>query len=70
MSDLLSFIISNTDKQEFSSIWKWIRCCNDVMNHLDSVIVIVYPQTRGPSWSYIAHLSTKQYRLTMKVNTK
>ena len=24
--DLLSFIISNTDKQEFSSIWKWISC--------------------------------------------
>ena len=23
-SDLLSFVISNTDKHEFSSIWKWI----------------------------------------------
>ena len=29
-SDLLSFIISNTDEYEFNSIWKWIRCCNDV----------------------------------------
>ena len=26
--------------------------------------------TRGPWWSYIALLSTKQYRLTMKINTK
>ena len=26
--------------------------------------------TRGPWWSYIAHLSTKQCRLTMKINTK
>ena len=25
-SDLLRFIMSNTDKHEFSSIWKWIRC--------------------------------------------
>ena len=37
-SDLLSFIISNSDKHEFSSIWKWISCCNDVMNHSDCVI--------------------------------
>ena len=27
-------------------------------------------KTRGPRWSYIAHLNTKQYRITMKVNTK
>ena len=27
-SDLLSFIISNTDKHEFSSKWKWICLCN------------------------------------------
>ena len=33
-SDLLSFIIFNTDKHEFSSIWKWISCYNDVMNAL------------------------------------
>ena len=37
-SDLLSFVISNTDKHEFSSIWKWITCCNDVMNDVDCVI--------------------------------
>ena len=45
MSDLLSFIISNTDKYEFSSIWKWITCCNDVMNDVDCVIKRdIYPQ--------------------------
>ena len=41
----LSFIIFNTDKHEFSSIWKWISCSNDVMNHADRVIKRdVYPQ--------------------------
>ena len=35
---MLSFVISNTDKHEFVSIWKWIRCCNDVMNDVDCVI--------------------------------
>ena len=45
MSDLLSFVISNTDKHEFSSIWKWITYCNDVMNDVDCVIKRdVYPQ--------------------------
>ena len=35
----------NTDKREFSSIWKWIRCCNDVMTNVDCVIKRdVYPQ--------------------------
>ena len=44
-SDLLTFITSNTDKHEFSSIWKWIRCCNDVMNNVDCVIKLdFYPQ--------------------------
>ena len=38
MSDLLSFIVSNTKKDEFSSIWKWIMYCNDVMNDVDCVI--------------------------------
>ena len=38
VSDLLSFIICNTDKYEFSSIWKWMSCCNDAMNHADCVI--------------------------------
>ena len=37
-SDLLNFIISHTDKHEFSCIWKSINCCIDVMNHADSVI--------------------------------
>ena len=37
-SYLLSFIISNTDKHEFSSIWKWISCCNDLMNHVACLI--------------------------------
>ena len=37
-SDLLRFVICNTEKHEFSSIWKWIRCCNDVMNDVDCVI--------------------------------
>ena len=44
MSDLLSFIISSTDKHEFSSIWKWISCSN-VINYVDCVIKRdVYPQ--------------------------
>ena len=30
-----SFMISNTDKHEFSSIWTWISCCNDIINHVD-----------------------------------
>ena len=37
--------MSNTDLHEFSSIWKWIKCCNDVMNNVDCVIKRdVYPQ--------------------------
>ena len=45
VSDLLSSIISNTVKHEFSSIWNWISCCNDVMNHIHCVIKHdVYPQ--------------------------
>ena len=42
---LMSFVISNTDKHELSSIWKWISCFNDVTNHGDYVIKRdVYPQ--------------------------
>ena len=37
-SDLLSFIISNIDKHELSSVWKWISCSNDVMNYVNCVI--------------------------------
>ena len=45
VSDLLSFIICNTDKYEFSSIWKWMSCCNDLMNYVDCIIKRdVYPQ--------------------------
>ena len=44
MSDFFSFNTSNTDKHEFSSIWKWNRCCNDVIKH------DVYPQ-KMPSFS-------------------
>ena len=44
-SDLLSFIISNTEKHEFSNTWKWINCCNGVMKYADCVIKRdVYPQ--------------------------
>ena len=43
-----SFLPTELDefKHKFSSIWKWIlRCCNDVMNHVDCVIKRdVYPQ--------------------------
>ena len=54
-SDLLSFVIFNTDKHEFSSIWNWIMCCNDVMNNVDCVIKRdVYPQN--------AHLCSKNIR--------
>ena len=45
MSDLFSFIVSNTDKHEFISIWKWINFSTGVMNHADCVIKRdVYPQ--------------------------
>ena len=40
-------VFSNSDKHDFSSIWKWIRCSNDVMNHVDCVIKRdVYPKKR------------------------
>ena len=38
ISDLLSVIISNSDKHEFSRVWKWIRCSNDVMIYVICVI--------------------------------
>ena len=44
-SYLSSFVISNIDKYEFSSISKWIKYCNDVMNDVYCVIKCdVYPQ--------------------------
>ena len=59
-SDLLSFIICNTDKYEFSSIWKWMSCCNDVKNHADCVIKRdVYPQKMHPCSKNIRGISKK-----------
>ena len=47
-SDLLSFIIFNTDKHEFSIKWKWISCCNDVLNHVNCVVKRdVYPPEKA-----------------------
>ena len=44
-SGLLNFIISKTDKHEFSSIWKCISCSNDGINHIGCVMKRdVYPQ--------------------------
>ena len=44
-SETFEFYFYNTDINEFSSTWKWICCCNDVMNHVDCVIKLdVYPQ--------------------------
>ena len=37
-SDLLSLIISETNKQDFRSIWNWSRCCNDIMNNVNCVM--------------------------------
>ena len=45
MPDLLSFIMSNTDKHEFSSKWKWISCSNDVMNQ-DDVINMMFTRKK------------------------
>ena len=57
-SDLSSFIISNTDKYKFSSTWKWISCCNDVMNHIDCVIKRdVYPQKMHSCFKNIRGIS-------------
>ena len=44
--------MSYTYKHAFSSIWKWIRRCNDVMNNGDCVIKRdVYPQKKMHSYS-------------------
>ena len=56
--DLLSFIMSNTDKHKVSSIWKWFRCCYDVMNNADCVIKRdVYPQKMHSSSKNIRGIS-------------
>ena len=58
MSDLLCFIISNTDKHEFSSIWKWISCYNDVINPVDCIIKRdVYSQKMHPCSKNICGIS-------------
>ena len=45
MSHLLIYIHSKIYKDEFSSIWTWIRCNNDVMYDIDWAIKCdVYPQ--------------------------
>ena len=58
MSDLLSFIICDTDKHEFSSTWKWIRCFDNVTNNVDCVIKRdVYPQKMHSCYKYIRGIS-------------
>ena len=60
-SDLSSFIISNTVEHEFRSIWNWISCCNDVMNHVDWVIKRdVYPQKMHSGSKNIRGMSKKK----------
>ena len=51
MYDLLSFMIFNTEKHEFSSIWKWISYCNDVINHVHCVIKRDVYSQKMHSWS-------------------
>ena len=71
LSDLLSFIISNTDKHEFSSIWKWIGYSNDVMNHVDFVIKRdVYPYKRYSCSKNIRGISFFVLKLSMVYQEK
>ena len=62
----VGFIISNNDEHEFSSIRKWISCCNDIMNHADCILKHeVYLQKmyscskniRGVSFFYVPKIS-------------
>ena len=66
-SDLLSFVNSNTDKHEFSStIWKWITCCNDVLNDVDCVIKrYVYPQNVHPCSKNIRGISVLVLKISV-----
>ena len=58
--DLLNLIISNTGKHEFSSMRKWVSCCNGVMNHVDCVIKRdVYPQKMHSCSKNIRGISNK-----------
>ena len=67
MSDSLSFIMSNTDKHEFSSIWKWFMCCNDVMNHVNCIIKCdVYPQKMHSCSKNIRGISVFVLKITVR----
>ena len=67
-SDLLSFITCNTDKYEFSSIGKWMSCCNDVMNQADCVIKHdVYPQKMHSCCKNICGISKKRYCMDIRI---
>ena len=58
--------MSDTDKHEFSSIWKWIRCYNDVMNHVDCVIKRdVYPQKMHSSSKNIRGISVFALKISV-----
>ena len=66
MSGLLSFVIFNTDKHELSSIWKWITCCNDVMNDVDCVIKRdVYPQNVHSCYKNIRVISVFDLKISV-----
>ena len=70
-SDLLSFIISNTDKHEISCIWKWISCSNDVMNHVDCVIKRdVYPLKMHLCSKYSSGLSVFVLKISVVYHKK
>ena len=67
-SDLLSFIMSNTDKHEFSStIW----CFNDVMNHVDCAIKRdVYPRKMHSCSKNICGISVFDLKISMVYKTR
>ena len=57
-SDVLTFIISNTDQHELKRIWKWISCSDDVMNHVDCVIKRdIYPHKTHSCFKNISGIS-------------
>ena len=71
MSDLLSFIISNTDKHEYSSILKWIRFCNDIIHHAVFVIKCdLYPQKMLSCSKNICGIAFSVLKLSMVYQEK
>ena len=53
-------MISNSDKHELNSLWNWISCCDDVMNHADCVMKRdVYPQKMHSSSKNIRGIQKK-----------